>query len=93
MGELANITESEAITLRAIAASKYLGREVVISTDADLTPAGKRRARIVHHKLSGRKAQPHIRWFVGVKSHRSLLLTDENLARSSEWLRAGSPPT
>jgi hypothetical protein len=92
MAELANHTAREEITRRAIAAAKYLGREVVISTDADLTPTGKRRAQIVHNKLSGRKAQPHLRWFVGVKSYRSLLLTDENVTLSKEWLKAGSTP-
>lgn len=85
--------KNEAITRQAIAAGKVLlGREIVIPSNADFTPAGTRKSRLVRHKLSGRKAAPHIRWYVAGKAYRSLALTSENIQLSKDWEAAASSP-
>lgn len=74
------------ITRQAIEAAKVLlGRELVIKFDADFTPAGKRTARVVRHARNGRRAAAHIRWYVGGKSFRSLLLTNANVDMTVTW--------
>jgi hypothetical protein len=62
---------------------------IVIQTDADLTPPGKRRVKVVKTHLSGLKSPPHIRWFVGRKAYRSLALTEANMRLSEEWFKSG----
>ncbi|NWC83146.1 hypothetical protein HX798_23065 [Pseudomonas putida] len=70
----------------AIAAGKaILGREVVIPSDADFTPAGKRTAQVVKHAINGRKSQRMIRWYVAGRAFRTLNLCAENVALTSEW--------
>lgn len=77
---------NDAITAKAIEAGKrILGREIVIYSDADFTPSGKRTARVVRHSLSGRRATPQIRWYVGSKAYRSLALTNDNVQKTAVW--------
>lgn len=73
-------------TQRAIAAAKLLlGRELIIQSDADFTPAGKRKVRVVRHAKNGRRTGPHIRWYVGGQgiphsiAHRGKWCTDEGV--------------
>ncbi|NMM01583.1 hypothetical protein HHL24_27050 [Paraburkholderia sp. RP-4-7] len=71
------------------ACKALLGKTLVIyATDADFTPAGKRRYRVVRHTL-GKRAAAHIRWFVGQRAYRSLPLTKPNLDLSRDWQEAG----
>lgn len=71
---------------RAIdAGNAWLGREIVINTEADFTPVGKRTTRIVRYALNGRRATPHIRWYVGGKAYRSLHLTAKNVRMTEDW--------
>ncbi|HDS1721641.1 hypothetical protein NPS53_09025 [Pseudomonas putida] len=80
----------EALTAMAIEAGKlYLGREIVIQSDADFTPPGKRVARLVRHTMSGRRTAAQIRWYVAGKAYRSLPLTAENAQMTSDWKGAG----
>lgn len=74
-------------TQRAIAAAKVLlGRELIIQSDADFTPAGKRKVRVVRHAKNGRRTGPHIRWYVGGKAFRSLPLTEESAVLTRAWV-------
>jgi hypothetical protein len=83
--------ETSDLTRRAIEAGKVLlGREIVIQTNADLTPPGKRVARVVHHAKSGRRTGPQIRWYVAGSCFRNLKLTEQNTLLSAEWVAAGS---
>lgn len=85
---------NEAITAKAIEAGKrILGREIVIQSDADFTPPGKRTARVVRHSLSGRRATPQIRWYVGSKAYRSLALTNDKVQMTAHWKAYGDPQT
>lgn len=71
---------------RAIAAAKQiLGREIILQSDADFTPPGNRRVRVVRHRLDGRRAEAHIRWYVAGKAYRSLPLTNSNISLSNSW--------
>ena len=63
-------------------------QKIIIETGADFTPKGQRRALIVKHTRNGKKTKPHIRWYVGRASYRSLELTKENEALTLEWLNA-----
>lgn len=77
------------IEQRAIAAGKILlGRELVIPTDADLTPPGRRSVRVVRHSLSGRRTDRQIRLYVAGKAFRSLKFTQENEALATAWVSA-----
>ena len=81
----ADMTTTE-LTNRAILAGKsLLGREIIIHSDADFTPRGKRVARIVRHAKNGRRVPRHIRWYVGGSVFRSLNLTDANLLLTKSW--------
>lgn len=76
----------EALTAMTIEAGKrILGREIVIQSNADFTPPGKRVARHVRHTMSGRRTEPHIRWYVAGKAYRSLPLTNVNVKRTVDW--------
>lgn len=79
-------TPEQELELRAIAAAKQLlGREIIIQSDADFTPPGKRNVRVVRHQLNGRRAEAHLRWYVAGKAYRSLPLTNSNVALSNSW--------
>lgn len=62
--------------------------KIVIQTNADFTPKGKRTARVV--EVSGRmgKAQ-QLRWYVGGRLYRRLAATAANVALTNEWKDAG----
>lgn len=77
------------IEQRAIAAGKILlGRELVIPTDADLTPPGRRSVRVVRHSLSGRRTDLQIRLYVAGRAFRSLKHNPANVALASAWVAA-----
>ena len=59
--------------------------KIVIQTNADFTPAGKRSVRLVKTTKAGRKCARHIRWYVGREIYRSLPLTNENIEMSKDW--------
>jgi hypothetical protein len=56
--------------------------KIVIQTDADFTPPGKRRAKIAYGN--------RIRWYVGGRIYRTLKPTQENLNLSVEWMKSGA---
>jgi hypothetical protein len=58
--------------------------KIVMQTNADFTPLGKRTARIVQTTGGGRQ----LRWYVGGKLYHRLAPTDANLALTREWLTA-----
>ncbi|MFL1449246.1 hypothetical protein ACI77O_12695 [Pseudomonas tritici] len=80
------MVDHDAVCRRAIAVSKVLlGREIVIQTDADLSPTGKRTARIVRHQRTGRRTNPQIRWYVAGKIYRTLPITEDNVKLTAKW--------
>lgn len=83
----------EALTTQAIEAGKrYLGPEIVIQSDADFTPPGKRVARLVRHSIDGRRIAAQIRWYVAGKAYCSLPLTEQNVQVTAAWKQAGHAP-
>lgn len=58
-------------------------QHIVIHTDLDLTPAGKRTARTVQLKRG-----PAIRWYVGGKIYATRAVTPQNVATTKEWIAA-----
>ncbi len=75
--------DAHADRMKAIGAfvAGALKTPVVIRTDRDLTPEGKRTARVVHLRQG-----PHIRWYVSGHIYRTLNNTKENAALTSDWL-------
>lgn len=73
--------------------SGALNRPIVIQTDADFTPPGKRTARLVRHSKTGRRTDQQLRWYVGTSAYRTLPLTRDNVRMTEAW-KAGSvwPP-
>lgn len=55
-----------------------------IQTDADLTPKGKRSARIVPTSRGGAQ----LRWYVSGKRYRFLAPTVANAALTEQWIQA-----
>lgn len=71
---------------KAIAAVYLLNTKIIIRTDADLTPKGKRRARIVEtHSAMGKGHQ--LRWYVGGRWYRGMRPTNENITLTQNWLK------
>jgi hypothetical protein len=60
---------------------------IVIQTDADFTPKGKRTARVVTLKSSMGKVS-RIRWYVSGRIYRTLPMTTETTAITREWVAA-----
>lgn len=60
--------------------------KIVIQTDADFTPAGKRRAMIV--RTNSGHGPRVLRWYVGQRTYRTLPVTAEAVALTNEWLAA-----
>lgn len=58
--------------------------KLVINTDRDLTPPGKRRAKVV--KMSRGVRQIH--WYVGRERYHELANTPANTDLTIEWLEA-----
>lgn len=56
--------------------------KIVIHTDADFTPSGKRRAKIAY----ARTRSPRIRWYVSGRIYRTLPVNAENAALSLRWV-------
>ena len=56
--------------------------KIVIQTDADFTPTGKRRAKVAY--ASTRHAR--IQWYVGGRVYRSLAITPDNTELSRKWV-------
>lgn len=57
---------------------------IVIETNADFTPAGKRTAKIVKHAMSGKKIQPVIRLYVAGRAYMEKSVSEYQLVK--EWL-------
>jgi hypothetical protein len=61
--------------------------KIVIQTDADFTPKGKRTARVVTTRSSfGRGRQ--LRWYVSGRLYNRLPVTTDNVKLTREWLEA-----
>lgn len=59
--------------------------EIVIEADADLTPKGKRAARIVQTDRNGRQ----LRWYVAGRIYREFgSINKVNVKLTNEWLAA-----
>ncbi len=59
--------------------------EIVIEVDFDMTPKGKRTARIVQTDRNGRQ----LRWYVGGRIYREFSeINKSNVALTNEWLGA-----
>lgn len=56
--------------------------KIIIHTDADFTPPGKRRAATAYGN--------RIRWYVSGRIYRTLAITAENIALSRRWVDAGA---
>lgn len=54
--------------------------KIVIQTDADFTPPGRRRAKIAYGN--------RIRWYVSGRIYRTLKITDANIELSRRWVDA-----
>lgn len=65
--------------IHALAALPLLAEKIVIHTDADFTPKGKRTARIVTTSRGGKS----LRWYVGGKIFRK----GAPLELTAEWLK------
>jgi hypothetical protein len=59
--------------------------KIVIQTDADFTPPGKRTARVITTR-SGRQ----LRWYVAGRIYRRLPVSVDNVALTKDWLAAQS---
>jgi hypothetical protein len=58
--------------------------KISIQCDADFTPKGKRRVKIVATNRGGRQ----LRWYVGNSIFRFLTVTNENIELSQAWKAA-----
>jgi SepF-like predicted cell division protein (DUF552 family) len=76
-------------TDRQIAIEAYnsgiLSQKIVIATDRDLTPKGKRIARIVKLR-SAMGTVERIRWYVARRIYNQLTVTPENVTLTREWV-------
>ena len=57
--------------------------KIVIQTNADFTPDGKRTARVVRTSRGGQQ----LRWYVSGRIYRYLAPTAENVALTNEWMK------
>jgi hypothetical protein len=60
---------------------------IIIQTDADFTPAGKRTVRVVELTAMGRPVR-RIRWYVSGRIYNTLPVNSETTALSQEWVAA-----
>lgn len=58
--------------------------KIVIQTNADFTPKGKRNAKVVKTA----RGSDQLRWYVSGSIYRQLAPTASNLALTNEWLAA-----
>ncbi len=86
---------NDQLRAKAVAAfnAGVLDRKIVIETDLDTTPVGKRKGRIVKVGTSARagryacsKGLSVLRWYVGGRIYRQLELTAQNVKLTNEWL-------
>ena len=70
---------------KAIEAVYLLNTKIVIHTDADLTPKGKRGARVVETRTAMGKGH-QLRWYVGGRCWRGMSPTPENITLTNEWM-------
>lgn len=84
--------DNETDRLRKLAISAYNAGmpHIIIPTDADLTPPGKRRWKIVRTTRGGRKCAPRLRWYVGPRVYRDLPLLPGNAKMSLAWANGPS---
>lgn len=61
--------------------------KIVIQTNADFTPKGKRAAKIVTLK-NGFGSVQRLRWYVGGRIYRTLAITPENISLTNDWKAA-----
>lgn len=66
--------------------SELLKTKIVIETNADFTPAGKRTAKIVKHAMSGKKIKQVIRCYVTGRAYMEKPVSDYQLV--NDWLGA-----
>lgn len=62
-------------------------QKIVIHTDADFTPAGKRTARCITLRSAFGTVQ-RIRWYVSGRIYRTLPITHDNVKLTNEWMAA-----
>lgn len=62
--------------------------KIIIHTDLDLTPAGKRRVKIIRHTIGGKRIKPFIAWYVGNQRYASFALTNHHIELSQQWVSA-----
>ena len=58
--------------------------KIVIQTDADFTPKGKRRALVVKTSQGGSQ----LRWYVGGRYYRRLPVNAANAELTNKWIGA-----
>ncbi len=76
---------NEAHRQKCIAAYAAGLPEIVIRSDMDLTPTGKRTARIVQTDRNGRQ----LRWYAGGRIYRWFdLVSRSNIELTNEWVRS-----
>jgi hypothetical protein len=56
--------------------------KIVIQTNADFTPAGKRRAKVAYANTRHARLQ----WYVSGRVYRTLAISAENIALSKRWV-------
>ena len=59
-------------------------KEIIIQTNADFTPKGKRTAKLVKHAMNGKKIKPVIRCYVGRSAYMEHPVESYKLV--NEWL-------
>ena len=66
--------------------------KITIQTDADFTPKGKRRVRLI--RLRGVTGDTmRLRWYVSGRIYRQLAATQANVQVSKDWIDAGHAAT
>lgn len=72
------------MTNQQILAMTHMIGPIIIHTDRDLTPQGKRVAKVVKTDRGGRQ----LRWYVGGKVYQKMPVTGENVEKSRVWMEA-----
>lgn len=62
---------------------------LVIHTDRDLTPPGKRCVRLVRHAKGGKRIPWRLRWYVGGKIYHEVPHDRQGVDLSKQWIDAG----
>jgi len=64
--------------------ASILNTKIVINTNADLTPKGKRSAKVVRSRRGKKLPSPVIAWYVGGRFYRHTF----DVALTNEWFEA-----